>query len=101
MPQRSQSSSSLQPPKMAQEDPRAFELLRVWAAPDGCQQMTLETTWHDPGAWGLLLVDIARHVSIAYAKKGTDRNTALKRIRELFDAEWNNPTDEPKDITEQ
>lgn len=57
--------------------------------------------WKDAGAWGLLLVDIARHAALAYAKEGGDSRLILKRIRELFEAEWANPTDKPQDITDQ
>jgi hypothetical protein len=47
----------------------------------------------------LLLVDVARHLAQAYAKEGHDKDVTLTRIRELFDAEWANPTDAPEDIT--
>ena len=60
---------------------------------------TLRTTWKDAGAWGLLLVDVARHAAQAYANEGEDPKVVLIRIRELFDAEWSAPTDEPEDIT--
>lgn len=89
----------LEKPPIADGDARAIEVLRVWAAPDSPQQLTLRTTWKDPGAWGLLLVDIARHAANAYAKDGQDRITALARIRELWEAEWSDPTDVPTDIT--
>jgi hypothetical protein len=53
----------------------------------------------DPGVWGLALVDIARHAANGYAGQGEDPQKALARIRQLFDAEWNAPTDTPQDIT--
>lgn len=84
---------------MAQSNPESVEVLRVWAAPGSPQQLTLRTTWQDAGAWGLLLVDVARHVSQAYANEGQDPEVVLAKIRELFDAEWLAPTDEPQDIT--
>jgi hypothetical protein len=61
----------------------------------------LRTNWSDPAAWGLLLVDIARHASLAYEREGRDRAETLARIREGFDAEWSSPTDEPKDLTDE
>jgi uncharacterized protein DUF5076 len=91
--------NQLQPPPIAENDPQAVEVLRVWAVPGSPQQLTLRTTWKDAGAWGLMLVDIARHVSHAYAKEGQDPNAAIARIRELFDAEWEKVTTEAKDIT--
>jgi hypothetical protein len=94
-----QNKNALQPPPIAGNDSSAVEVLRVWAVPGSPQQLTLRTTWKDAGAWGLMLVDIARHASKAYANEGQDPNIVLTRIRELFDAEWEKPTDEAKDIT--
>lgn len=91
--------NSLAAPPIAETNPQAVEVLRVWAAPGSPQQLTLRTTWKDAGAWGLMLVDVARHASKAYANEGRDPKEILARIRELFDAEWANPTDKPKDIT--
>jgi hypothetical protein len=52
--------------------------------------------WNDPGNWGVVLADLARHVARSYELTGkVDQTTALKRIRELFEAEWSHPTDEP------
>ena len=78
---------------MATANPRSVEVLRVWAAPDGPQDLTLRTNWNDPAVWGLLLVDIAQHVSRAYAANGHDQKRVLARIKAGFDAEWSNPTD--------
>ena len=85
-------------PPIASANSSAKEVLRVWAAPGSSQQVTLRTTWQDPGAWGLLLVDIANHAANAYQSEGKDRKVVLARIRELFDAEWNHPTDTAKEI---
>ena len=49
----------------------------------------------DPAAWGLVLVDLARRVSIAYSERGLDRQQVLDRIRAAFDAEWDDPLDLP------
>ena len=91
----------LERPPIADDDSRAIEVLRVWAASGSPQQLTLRTTWNDPGAWGLLLVDVARHAANAYAEQGQNRLAVLARIRELWDAEWQAPTDDPKDITDR
>src|SRR6266704_6377988 len=90
---------ALEPPPVALADATAVEVLRVWAAPGSPQQLTLRTTWQDAGAWGLMLVDIARHAAQAYANEGQDPEVVLARIRELFDAEWSQPTDALEDIT--
>jgi len=90
---------ALDVPPIAENDPEAIEVLRVWAAPGSPQQLTLRTTWEDPGAWGLLLVDVARHAIKAYENEGRDPRDVLMRLKELWNAEWEEPTDEPKDIT--
>jgi|SRR5438132_10914115 len=83
-------------PSAARTDPRAVELLRVWAA-NGKQHVSLATNvWDDPAAWGIMLVDLAKHVASAYHQsKGTDSLGVLKRIRQGFDAEWSTATDAP------
>ncbi|HTF33360.1 MAG TPA: DUF5076 domain-containing protein [Myxococcota bacterium] len=95
------SEEQLEPPPIAGEDCGAIEVLRVWAAPDGPQQVSLRTKWEDPGAWGLMLVDVARHVAKAYAKEGRNEAEVLHRIRDLFDAEWSDSTDTPQDLDVQ
>lgn len=80
-------------------DAGAFEILRVWGGNNLPQQYSLKTVWGDPGAWGLMLVDIARHVAKAYGNTGDlSEEAALKRIKELFDAEWASPTDTPLQV---
>jgi hypothetical protein len=90
---------ALEPPPIAKASAEAVEVLRVWASPGNPQQFVLRTTWKDPGAWGLLLVDVARHVAQAYVKEGHEEGRTLARIREPLDAEWANPTDTPEDIS--
>lgn len=94
-------SKSLPPPPIANTINDSKEVLRVWAAPNFPQQLTLNTTWENPGAWGIMLVDIARHAAKAYQKEGYDEKETLNRIKLLFDAEWASPTDVPKDISIQ
>jgi hypothetical protein len=85
--------NSLPVPPLAEANPEAVEVLRVWATPGRPQQLTLRTTWKDPGAWGLLLVDVARHAAQAYKGEGRDPEEVLMRIRALWEAEWADPTD--------
>ena len=89
----------LSPPPIASSDTDAMEVLRVWAAPGRGQQVALRTCWQDPGAWGLALVDIARHAAQAYGREGVDPQHVLRRIRELFEAEWASPTSPVQDLT--
>jgi Domain of unknown function (DUF5076) len=83
-------------PPAAQTDPAARELVRAWAA-SGAQHVSLATgIWSDPAAWGMFLVDLAKHVANAYEQtEGHDYGETLARIRTGFDAEWAAPTDEP------
>ena len=83
-------------PPIAVQDDRAFELLRVWVA-RGAQHVTLNANvWRDPGAWGIMLVDLAKHIASAYATTGENqRNEVLARIRHAMDAEWKVATDTP------
>lgn len=83
------------PPQAVKSGP-SFELVRVWVA-DGDQHVSVATNvWEDPAAWGIMMVDLARHVANAYARThGMRQLDVLERIKEGFDAEWREPTDEP------
>jgi hypothetical protein len=98
---RTGSPNSLAEPPIARLNPQAIEALSVWAAPGNPQTITLRTTWKDAGAWGLVLADVARHASKAYAHEGRDANAVLARIREAFDAEWAHPTGNLNHITNE
>lgn len=89
--------NQLKPPPMAAL-PGAVEVLRVWAVSGEGQQFSLQPIWKDPGAWGLLFVDLARYLAHVYEKEGMNGEEALLRIREMFDAEWGKPTDDPEDV---
>jgi hypothetical protein len=90
--------SELSPPPDVKHATRAMELARVWIV-DKKQQVVLSgNLWNDPAAWGLMLVDLARHVANAYEEQGHDRDQVLSRIREAFDAEWVAPTDDPQQL---
>ncbi len=91
--------NSLDVPPLAEQNPAAVEVLRVWAASDSPQQFVLRTTWRDPAAWGLLLVDVARHVAKAYEGEGLNPKEVLDRIQEIWNLEWTDPTDQPLDIS--
>ncbi len=57
------------------------------------------TTAGRPRRLRILLVDIARHVANAYAQGGIPMDVALRRMKNLFDAEWSRPTGTARDIT--
>jgi hypothetical protein len=89
----------LEVPPIANRNPQAVEVLRVWAAPGLPYQVTLRTTWKDFGIWGLLLADVARHAAKAYENEGHNAAEVVVRIRQLLDAEFANPTDTPVQLT--
>ena len=100
MPRDRKQTSDLDPPPIARTNREAVEILRVWAAPGSPQQLTLRTCRKDPGAWGLVLVDVARHAAQAYHGEGWDVQDALRRIRDLLEAEWESPTSAAEDLTD-
>ena len=83
-------------PNVALTSHNAIELLRVWAA-SGAQHVSIATEiWEDPGNWGIVLVDLAKHIANAYEKSNKlNKENTLERIKEIFEAEWSNPTSEP------
>lgn len=85
-------TNELPMPDLVKTSKKAMELARIWIV-DGDQHVVLSShLWDDPSAWGLMLVDLARHVSRAYAKQGISEEVALSKIRKSFDVEWKNPT---------
>lgn len=83
-------------PDAAASEARSIELVRVWAA-GGQQHVSLATgLWDDPANWGIMLVDLAKHIANAYGETSElGHAQALARLKEGFDAEWGTPTDEP------
>lgn len=80
-------------PPGAQEDETAGEILRAWSAGGGLH-VSLRPSFEDPAIWGLLLADLARHAARAYAAEGRHgEDEVLRKIVNMFEAEWNNPTD--------
>jgi len=76
-------------PEQALTDEQGFELARVWVA-NRAQHVSLRTeVWKDPATWGIMLVDLARHVARAYAQiEGRDQHEALDAIRQGMLAEF-------------
>src|SRR4029453_7448988 len=69
------------------------EVLRA-AIVDGGLHVSLRRAFEDPEAWGMLIADVARHVARIYATEDKFREEeTLERIRALFNAEMDSPTD--------
>jgi hypothetical protein len=83
-------------PPAAASARESAEIARIWIV-EGRQHVTLQArAWKDPAAWGLLLVDLAKHVANAYEQlEGLDRQQTLARIKAGLDAEWDHATGEP------
>jgi len=82
----------LPPPPAVDDAEQAIELARIWAV-DGSQHVTINVhLWKDPAAWGMMLVDFARHVADAYSESGMTEEEALSRIKAGLDAEWTHRT---------
>ena len=88
----------LDPPPAAQRDKAAFEVLRVWIAEQGQHVSLRSGAWEDPFAWGIVLADLARHIANAHhmQNESIDKDAFLDRLLEGFEAEIDNPTDEPE-----
>ncbi|HEX3572407.1 MAG TPA: DUF5076 domain-containing protein [Acidobacteriaceae bacterium] len=90
----------LEIPPAAARDKAAFEVLRVWVAEQGQHVSLRSGAWEDPFAWGIVLADLARHIALAHkllpGKKPVDPAAFLERLLEGFQAEIENPTDEPE-----
>lgn len=82
-------------PAAARTDPKAREIARIWGA-YGEQHVSLDPgLWPDPGAWGIMLADLARHAANYYTTEHRmDRQEVLNRIHQLLEAEWERPTSE-------
>lgn len=84
-------------PVAAERDQRSFELLRIWIAEKNQHVSLRSGVWDDPAAWGIMLADLARHITNSYAlNQGRDPEQVLQRIRAGFDVELDSPTDTPK-----
>jgi hypothetical protein len=81
----------LPPDVVGRED--ATEVLRAFVL-DGGLSIAFARAFEEPDMWGMLLVDIARHASRAYARESDyTEEEALARIIEMFEAEIARPTD--------
>jgi hypothetical protein len=88
--------NELRIPPPALDDPEGVEIARIWAANNRQVVNLRPQIWDDPALWGLMLVDLAKHIADAYSQLGEGTpEEILTSIRRAFDAEWDSPTDEP------
>jgi hypothetical protein len=72
-------------------DKGGIEVLRAVVV-DGALHVSLRRAFDDPEAFGMMIADITRHVGRIYADKFPEEQT-VERIRALYDAEMDAPTD--------
>jgi hypothetical protein len=72
-------------------DKGGIEVLRAVVV-DGALHVSLRRAFDDPEAFGMMIADITRHVGRIYADKFPEAQT-VERIRALYDAEMDAPTD--------
>jgi hypothetical protein len=85
------SEQPLPPDVIGRDD--ATEVLRAFVV-DGGLSIAFARAFEEPDMWGLLLVDVARHASRAYARESAySEEEALRRIIDMFEAELARPTD--------
>lgn len=90
-------AGALQIPPLAEGDGKAQELVRAWVSQGSLHVSLRPDAFDDAIAWGILLADLARHVSLAVEQmQGTDQAKTLARIRAVMEAEFTGPTDVPK-----
>jgi uncharacterized protein DUF5076 len=69
------------------------EILRAVIV-DGALHVSLRRAFDDPDPWGMLLADLTRHVARIYAtESNVTQDQVIERVRSLYEAEMDNPTD--------
>lgn len=88
----------LAPPAAVTTDPRSFEVARVWLAAGAPHVALRADVWPDPAAWGIVLVDLARHIALA-CHQSTDvaLGDAFERILYGLRAELESPSERADD----
>lgn len=70
-----------------------IEVLRA-AVVDGDLHVSLRRAFDGPDPWGMLLADVTRHIARIYATESTfTQHQVIQRIRAIYEAEMDNPTD--------
>ena len=82
-------------PESSLTDPKATELVRIWAKSQG-QDFVINVHYQDPMVWGILIVDLIHQVSLAYEEIGKDPDETFRRILEGLRAELAHSTDSPE-----
>jgi hypothetical protein len=61
---------------------------------DGALHVALRRAFDDPEPWGMLIADVTRHVANIYATESQlTPDEVAKRVRAIYEAEMDQPTD--------
>ena len=61
---------------------------------DGALHVSLRRAFDDPEPWGMLIADITRHIARIYANESAlSQDQVVERVRTIYDAEMDSPTD--------
>ena len=89
-------------PPAVKGDTKAREMLRAWIAHQDLHCSLYIGVWggaedKEMLGWGILLTDVVRHVADAlYREKGLEKEATVNRIRQVFNAELDSPTAQPR-----
>ena len=61
---------------------------------DGDLHVSLRRAFDDPDPWGMLIADVTRHIARIYATESNlSQDQVIDRVRTIFEAEMDQPTD--------
>jgi hypothetical protein len=61
---------------------------------DGDLHVSLRRAFDDPDPWGMLIADVTRHIARIYATESSlTQDQVIERVRTIYDAEMDRPTD--------
>jgi len=87
----------LEAPRYAAQDDSASEVMRVWTGQTEYVSLT-HRLYKDPGTWGHLLCQVARHVANSYQLNGYGtREDVLAAIRTQLLETWGDPSTDVSD----
>ena len=74
-------------------DQGGVEILRAVIV-DGALHVSLRRAFDDPDPWGMLIADVTRHIARIYATESNlTQDQVIMRVRTIYDAEMDHPTD--------
>ncbi|WOO41138.1 DUF5076 domain-containing protein [Rubellicoccus peritrichatus] len=84
-------------PPASEDAKEAIEVLRAWVIDKELHCSIAPEIWKDdPGCWGIVLADVANHISDALEQsEKLNKEQVLSSIRDMFNRELQSPTDTP------